>query len=363
MNQRCYVSHSPVSCSATEGRRDREREREWECVMYPMLLDVCAWHSKPHCWKGEVLISIGPEMALTFSLTTLTSAEGQQPGFFPRPRAFSRGHEGHRKSNLVLSATAAHGNKTLTELLLSLVVSCHLPGKFSPPPPPSLFVLLLLFTLSHSHHPASPLKWDTSPRQQKGWWHQPLKGVRDRGKEREEVGRIRGTVVRSEPWEVQQRCPCSRKYLIVDFFLSVCKSVFWESFFGLSSVFVQCEEGEGGGSLHGTSFPSNWNQVVQPYQFILQEEMPDYVGIMQDLGFLRINTEAFASQTASWCGSDAADIVVFLCTNIHQLIPRQPHPLLHTLWAMQQLPSSSLAFYVTVTGLDCWKWTWNTCRL
>lgn len=66
---------------ATDGKRDTHRERESEhsaCVMYPMLLDVCAWHPKPHCWKGEVLISVGLETTLTFSVTTLTSAEGQQ---------------------------------------------------------------------------------------------------------------------------------------------------------------------------------------------------------------------------------------------------------------------------------------------
>lgn len=84
MNRSCYVSRPPVSCSATDGKRDGEGKRERvsegarsPCVMYPMLPDVCEWHPKPSGCRGEVLVSIGTETTLTFSLTTFTSAEGR----------------------------------------------------------------------------------------------------------------------------------------------------------------------------------------------------------------------------------------------------------------------------------------------
>ena len=83
-------------------------------------------------------------------------AEGRRP-------ALIWGCEGYRKFNLVLSVTVARGDQSPGR---SLVI-CLLPGVLSLPPPP------LRLTLSHTHHLASPLKWDTSPRQQRGWRHWP----------------------------------------------------------------------------------------------------------------------------------------------------------------------------------------------
>ncbi len=157
MNQRCYVSCSPVSCSATDGKRDTQRERERErererkrlaCITYPMLLDVCAWHLKPCCWKGEVLISIGLETTLTFNLTTLTSSEGQRSkGISLCWRPVSSSYLRLWGSQEVQTGPQCHSSPWQQDPDQSLVI-CLLPGLLLRPPPH--------LTPSHTNHPTSP---------------------------------------------------------------------------------------------------------------------------------------------------------------------------------------------------------------
>lgn len=65
----------------------------------------------------------------------------------------------------------------------------------------------------------------------------------------------------------------TRLYLLVDLFLSV-----WTSVSGRVSVVchppLSSARRRGRASLHGTSYPSDWNQIDRPYQFTLQEEVP-----------------------------------------------------------------------------------------
>lgn len=91
-----------------------------------------------------------------------------------------------------------------------------------------------------------------------------LKGAREVGK-KTEVQRVRGTVARSEK---NQLIPATDTAVFAHGFISVCLYIrFWEEF--LWSVICLCPA-QGGGD---TSFPSDWNQIDQPYQFPLQEEV------------------------------------------------------------------------------------------
>lgn len=118
-----------------------------------------------------------------------------------------------------------------------------------------------------------------------------LKGVREMvGKKCRGAGRVGGSscevraLNRKEDRELKKTekpidaTPASDTAVFACGFIPVCLYIrFWESFFGLSSVFVRHKE-EGEGSLHGTSFPSDWNQIDWPYQFTLQEEVPGLHG-------------------------------------------------------------------------------------
>lgn len=209
-------------------------------------------------------------------------AEGRGP-------ALIWGCEGYRKFNLVLGVTAARGNKNPDQ---SRVI-CLLPGVLSLPPPP------LRLTLSHTHHPASPLKCETSPRQQKGWRHWPWGECErsGRGGDAKKAGRVGETVVRSERWieskiedrkKGRQTSLCYPCYWHGCVCLWIYSCLFVHPFLGefLWSVIRLCPaEGEGwrggggGGSLQGTSFPSDRNRKDRPYQFTLQEEVP---GLRED---------------------------------------------------------------------------------
>lgn len=82
MNHCCYVSHSPVSCSATDGKRDRGRESAWRASCVPCCLTSVHDTQNHTAEKGKCSF---PLTALTFPLTALTSAEGQRRrGISPR---------------------------------------------------------------------------------------------------------------------------------------------------------------------------------------------------------------------------------------------------------------------------------------
>lgn len=171
MNQHCYVSHSPVSCSATDGKRDGERERQRE------LLSVR--HVSHAAWR----------LCMTPKTTLLKRGSGHfhratecTDLFFNHLNQHWSSEEGWeflyvkgQSVQLLSEVTVATGSSSWSSVSVQpvatnsdrSVVICLPPGTLSPPPPP---LLPLPLTLSHTHHPASPLKWDTSPRQQKGWW-------------------------------------------------------------------------------------------------------------------------------------------------------------------------------------------------
>lgn len=83
------------------------------------------------------------------------------------------------------------------------------------------------------------LKWDTSPRQQKGWQHQQGRYIDSGGTDAKEAGRVREIVVRSERWmenimnksQTNRCCICS--WIYSGLFLHCIR------FLGVSSVFVQ----------------------------------------------------------------------------------------------------------------------------
>lgn len=237
MNQRCYVSHSPVSCSATDGKRDRDGERgralsvrhvshaAWRLCMTPKTTLLKRGSAHFH-WPGD---------RTDLFLTTLTCAEGQYSlrfslcwGLASSSCLRSRG------SREVQPGTQCHSSLCQQDSDQSLVIYL-LPGLLLPLPPP--------LTLSHTHHPASLLKWKTSPRQQKGWWHRSW-GQWEKGKNAKRWGRTETVVWQKTEWkkQINQLMLClllTQMDLHLDMFLSVCMHMrFWESLFRLSSVSV-----------------------------------------------------------------------------------------------------------------------------
>lgn len=117
--------------------------------------------------------------------------------------------------------------------------------------------------------------------------------------------------------------------LLLDLFLSVCTSV-------SGRVSLVCRlslsntRRRGEGSLHGTSFPSDWNQIDQPYQFTLQEQVPglrgDHTRSLVSVNLQKQPTEGsnFSENLLTWaCG------VTHKHAHMHLFILCQPHLLLH----------------------------------
>lgn len=158
----------------------------------------------------------------------------------------------------------------------------------------------------------------------------------------------------------------TRLYLLVDLFLSV-----WTSVSGRVSVVchppLSSARRRGRASLHGTSYPSDWNQIDRPYQFTLQEEVPGWRG-----GSCKISgsceftiKQPLTSQKASWYGLCSWHRGVFFYfhtqTRTH---PRSCSSLVNHIHLYTSVSDTTAPLScVKATGLDCWKWTWNTCRL
>lgn len=149
--------------------------------------------------------------------------------------------------------------------------------------------------------------------------------------------------------------------LLLDLFLSVCTSV-------SGRVSLVCRlslsntRRRGGGSLHGTSFPSDWNQIDQPYQFTLWEEMPglrgDHTRSLVSVNLQEQPTEGsnFSENLLIWawlccrpCG------VAFLHRNMHTCTCSSfvNHISFCTLVSNATSPLFFAGVYVRVTGLDC----------
>lgn len=101
MNRCCYVSHSPVSCSATDGKRERERERAlsmrhithaaWRLCMTPKTTllktgsvpfhrpedctDLLLNHFNP-CWRSAQTGNFSGLSAGVLRLSGVTGATG-----------------------------------------------------------------------------------------------------------------------------------------------------------------------------------------------------------------------------------------------------------------------------------------------
>lgn len=142
----------------------------------------------------------------------------------------------------------------------------------------------------------------------------------------------------------------TRPYLLVDSFLSVCTSVSGRvSQSVISLCWAKAWGGWGGGTLYGTSLPSDWNQIDRPYQFTPQEEVPGLQGdhtrswvvftktTHRRLRFLR---KLSLIWTWWWCW-----VFFSLHTNtLAHTFSLQPHPLLHVGERCNSSPVFSPAF-------------------
>lgn len=170
----------------------------------------------------------------------------------------------------------------------------------------------------------------------------------------------------------------TRMDLHFDLLLSVCTYMrFWESLFichlslsgprrkgeALSQVSLVTETKENGHTS------SNCQRKCQGY-------VPIILITILHLWFLRIHKnspqKAVITQKTSWYVLGfATDIAVhfYMQTYSHKKTHTQScssvinHIHFYPLVSDATAPLFLAGFYVRVTGLDCWKWTWNTCRL
>lgn len=334
----------------------REKEREClACVMDPMLLDVWAWHPIPHYSEWEVLISIGPAGHADLSLNRFNQGRRSarsgnfSPWSWPLCSSYLRSQATGSSAWPSVSWQPTETKPSLLSSIHHLAHSHH----------------LLLLTLSHTHHPLSPLKWHASPRQRKRWRQWPCRDWERSGGKCKGSCRVWEAVVRSERWiEDKTDNRRSNRCVACTWHSSIClwiySGLFGYPFLGeflWSALSLSSTSRRERVSLHCASYPSDWNQIDQSYQFTLLGWCGGEVELIKDLAFLR-NYEVFSQeQSRFW-----VLLVVFFSvphTNMqkHLFIPFQPHPLLDI---GERFNSFSC---VKATGLDCWKWTWNTCRL